>query len=34
MVGGDWRVIDGAIVDLDLESLLDEHRAAARALTT
>ncbi|MEE2997329.1 MAG: 8-oxoguanine deaminase [Pseudomonadota bacterium] len=33
MVGGDWRVIDEKIVDFDLESLLDEHRAAALALT-
>ncbi|MGB0631697.1 MAG: 8-oxoguanine deaminase [Alphaproteobacteria bacterium] len=32
MVGGAWRVIDGDIVDLDLAGLLDEHRAAARAL--
>ena len=33
MVGGDWRVIDGAIVGLDLDGLLREHRKAARALT-
>ncbi len=29
MVNGRWRVIDGAIVGLDLERLLAEHRAAA-----
>ena len=33
MVGGEWRVKDGEIVDLDLDALLDEHRAAARGLT-
>ena len=33
MVGGEWRVIGGEIVDLDLDGLLKEHRAAARALT-
>jgi 8-oxoguanine deaminase len=31
MVGGRWRVIDGAPVGLDLERLLAEHRAAAAA---
>ena len=30
MVGGRWRVIDGAIVDFDLGRLMAEHRAAAR----
>ena len=30
MVGGVWRVIDGAVVGLDLEALLAEHREAAR----
>jgi len=29
MVNGRWRVIDGAVVGLDLERLLAEHRAAA-----
>jgi 8-oxoguanine deaminase len=29
MVNGTWRVIDGTVVGLDLESLLTEHRAAA-----
>jgi 8-oxoguanine deaminase len=31
MVGGVWRVIDGAPVDLDLAALVAEHRQAARA---
>jgi 8-oxoguanine deaminase len=30
MVNGQWRVIDGAVVGLDLERLLGQHRAAAR----
>ena len=30
MVNGEWRVIDGAVVGLDLAALLSEHRAAAR----
>ena len=33
MVAGEWRVKDGEIVDLDLIGLLEEHRAAAQALT-
>ena len=33
MVGGVWRVIDGAPVGLDLAGLVAEHRAAARAFT-
>lgn len=33
MVGGDWRVIDGAIENLDLDDLLRRHAAASRALT-
>ena len=32
MVGGTWRVEDGAIVGLDLEALMARHRAAARSL--
>lgn len=32
MVGGDWRVIDGEIADIDLSALMEEHRAAARTL--
>jgi 8-oxoguanine deaminase len=32
MVGGDWRVIDGAIVGLDVEALMARHGDAARAL--
>lgn len=30
MVGGDWRVVDGLPVDVDLERLMAEHSAAAR----
>ena len=33
MVGGKWRVVDGAIVGLDLDALMARHRAAARRLT-
>ncbi|GAB3800551.1 8-oxoguanine deaminase [Humibacter antri] len=32
MVGGRWRVVDGAIVGLDLPGLIAEHSAAARRL--
>ncbi len=32
MVGGRWRVIDGAIVGLDLERLMAQHTEAARSL--
>lgn len=32
MVGGEWRVIDSAIVGLDLPALMAEHSTAARAL--
>ena len=32
MVGGVWRVVDSAVVGLDLAALMAEHRAAARAL--
>ena len=32
MVGGAWRVVDGAVVGLDLGALMAEHSAAARAL--
>jgi 8-oxoguanine deaminase len=31
MVGGQWRVVDGAVVGLDLAALIAEHRAAALA---
>ena len=31
MIGGVWRVVDGAPVGLDLAALVAEHRAAARA---
>lgn len=34
MVGGRWRVLDGAIPGLDLDALMAEHRAAAKALTS
>jgi 8-oxoguanine deaminase len=30
MIGGRWRVIDGAPVGLDLEKLIADHREAAR----
>jgi 8-oxoguanine deaminase len=30
MVNGVWRVVDGAVVGLDLAALLAEHRQAAR----
>ena len=32
MVGGAWRVVDGRVVDLDLEALMARHREAARAM--
>ncbi len=32
MIAGKWRVIDGAPVGVDVEALLAEHRAAAKAL--
>jgi 8-oxoguanine deaminase len=32
MIGGEWRVVDGAVVGLDLPALLAEHSAAARDL--
>jgi 8-oxoguanine deaminase len=32
MVAGRWRVVDGAIVDLDLPGLIAAHRAAASRL--
>ena len=32
MVGGTWRVEDGAIVDLDLDGLMARHGEAARSL--
>jgi 8-oxoguanine deaminase len=31
MIGGVWRVVDGAPVGVDLAALLAEHRQAARA---
>jgi 8-oxoguanine deaminase len=31
MAAGQWRVIDGAPVGVDLEALIAEHKAAARA---
>jgi len=34
MVGGTWRVVDGAIPDLDVEGLVAKHSAAARKLVT
>ncbi len=32
MVGGDWRVLDGAIVGLDVPQLIAHHSEAARSL--
>lgn len=32
MVAGEWRVLDGAIVDLDVPALIAHHRAAAARL--
>ncbi|GGO83129.1 8-oxoguanine deaminase [Marinobacterium nitratireducens] len=32
MVGGDWKVIDGSLPDVDLGELVADHRAAARRL--
>lgn len=32
MVGGQWRVVDGAVVDLDLDALLARHRQIAAQL--
>jgi 8-oxoguanine deaminase len=32
MVGGDWRVVDGAIAGMDIDVLMARHRDAARAL--
>ncbi|GAA5152700.1 8-oxoguanine deaminase [Microbacterium pseudoresistens] len=32
MVAGDWRVLDGAIADLDLAELIASHTAAAKRL--
>jgi len=31
MIGGQWRVVDGQPVGVDLEKLMADHRAAARA---
>jgi len=32
MVAGEWRVVDGALPELDLDALMVEHQAAARRL--
>ena len=32
MIGGAWRVEDGAIAGMDLPALIAEHSAAARSL--
>jgi 8-oxoguanine deaminase len=32
MVAGEWKVVDGAIVDLDVASLIADHRASAARL--
>ena len=31
MIAGEWRVVDGEPVGLDLASLIAEHRSAAKA---
>ena len=33
MIGGKWRVVDGEILDLDLEALMARHGKAAKELT-
>ena len=33
MIGGQWRVQDGEIIDFDLHKLLADHRQSAQALT-
>ena len=33
MVGGNWRVVDGVIVDFDLRQLMEDHSASAKKLT-
>ena len=30
MIAGEWRVVDGEPVGLDLDQLMAEHKAAAR----
>jgi 8-oxoguanine deaminase len=30
MIAGDWRVVDGELVGLDLDQLMAEHKAAAQ----
>lgn len=32
MIGGKWRVVDGALADIDTEQLMARHREAAKAL--
>ena len=32
MIGGNWRVSDGQICDLDIEDLMDRHRSSAEQL--
>ena len=32
MIGGVWRVVDAAIIGLDIAALIAEHSAAARRL--
>lgn len=34
MVGGQWRVLNGAILQLDIQSMLHRHQLAARELTS
>ena len=34
MIGGNWRVEDGEIVDFDVHKLMNDHRQSARELTS
>jgi 8-oxoguanine deaminase len=31
MIAGQWRVVDGAVLGLDLAALMAQHKAATRA---
>lgn len=33
MVGGQWRVIDGEILNLDIQEMMSKHQQAAKSLT-
>lgn len=34
MVGGQWRVIDGEILNLDIQEMMSKHQQAAKSLTS